>query len=82
MASITIRDLPESTKKSLRVQAAEAGISLEAYVRQILQKESSKGGTGSLDILNLAEHYFGSKHGVDLELPKLRSRRTPVDLAS
>lgn len=82
MASITIRDLPENTKQSLRVKAAQAGVSLEAYVRQVLQKASSSSGAGTLNILNLAEQYFGSKHGIELELPKRRSKRATVDLAS
>lgn len=70
MASITIRGLSDRTKKNLRVQAAQAGVSLESYIRNILQKVSSSSTAGPLDILSLAEKYFGSKHGVELELPK------------
>ena len=37
MASLTIRNLPEDVKQSLRVQAAQAGLSMEAYARNLLQ---------------------------------------------
>ncbi|QPJ60615.1 MAG: hypothetical protein G3M70_01420 [Candidatus Nitronauta litoralis] len=74
MANITIRDLPENTRKRLQAQAAQAGVSLEAYVRQVLQKASSSECAESLNILGLAEQYFGAKHGVELELPKRNSK--------
>ena len=82
MATITIRDLPDSTKKSLRIQAAKAGLSFEAYARLILQKASSSGGFRPFNILDLAEKYFGSKHGVELELPRRRSKRHSIDFSS
>ena len=40
MASLTIRNLPEDVKQSLRVQAAQAGLSMEAYARNLLQSAS------------------------------------------
>lgn len=82
MANITIRDLPDSTKKSLRIQAARAGLSFEAYARHILQKASSSGDFRLFNILDLAKKYFGSKHGVELELPKRRSKRHSIDFSS
>ncbi len=69
MASITIRNLPDQSKESLRVQAAQNGISLEAYVRQILEEASGLESGKKIDILELAQGYFGSQGGVDLELP-------------
>ena len=79
MANITIRDLPDQTKEALRVRAAQSGISLEAYVRHVLQKASCSDAFETVNILKLADQYFGSKHGVDLPLPKRGSRRQPVD---
>lgn len=38
MANLTIRDLPDTAKESLRIQAAKAGVSLESFVRGLLQK--------------------------------------------
>ncbi|MEC4681543.1 MAG: hypothetical protein VST67_12725 [Nitrospirota bacterium] len=69
MASITIRNLPDQSKESLRVQAAQNGISLEAYVRQILEEASGLESGKKINILELAQGYFGSQGGVDLELP-------------
>jgi len=41
MATIHVRDIPESTVTTLKVRAARAGQSLQAYVRQILDSEAS-----------------------------------------
>ncbi len=79
MANITIRDIPDKTKEILRVQAVCSSVSLEAYVRYILQKASSVEGQKFDDILSLAEKYFGSKSGVELDLPKRKTRRKIPD---
>ena len=42
MASITIRQLPETTKRKLRIRAAEHGRSMEQEAREILQAELAK----------------------------------------
>jgi plasmid stability protein len=42
MASITIRNLDDNVKKKLRKQAAENGRSLEAEVRDILNKKAEE----------------------------------------
>ena len=78
MANILIRNLPEQTKKILRTRAAEEGLSLEAYVRRILHKASSQESADELSILGLAEHYFGSTNGVELQLPTRKSKRREV----
>lgn len=75
MASITIRNIPDQTKDILRVQAAQSGVSLEAYVRRILVEVSQPENSHSKDLAQLAQHYFGNKHGVDLELPERGSHR-------
>ncbi len=79
MASITIRNLPDKTKEALRIHAAQSGVSLESYVRQILGKASSANGLESVSILDMAERCFGTKHGVDIELPKRSSKRQSVE---
>ncbi len=78
MASITIRNLPDKTKEELRIHAAQCGVSLESYVRQILKKASSANGLKPVNILDMAEKYFGSKYGVDIKLPKRSSERKPI----
>lgn len=75
MASITVRDLPDKTKETLRVHAVQARISLEAYARYILQTASSSDDFKSVNILKIAEKYFGAKEGVELKLPKRGSKR-------
>lgn len=75
MASITIRNLPDSTKDILRVRAAQEGMSLEAYVRNILQRVSTSETGSATTIVDLAQKYFGPKNGVNLELPSRRTHR-------
>ena len=82
MGSITIRNLPDQSKNSLRVQAAKSGMSLEAYVRKILVEASGLESDKKINILELAQGYFGSQGGVDLELPKRGSHRGSSHFAS
>ncbi len=42
MSSITVRNIPENVKAVLARRAEETGESLEAYLRRILEMESSK----------------------------------------
>ena len=79
MANITIRDLPEKTKESLRVHAAQAGLSLESYARNLLQKASRSRAVRPPSILEVANKYFGAKAGIEIELPKRGSKRHAVD---
>ena len=84
MASITIRNLPDRLKESLRVQAAKKGISLEAYVRVILEEASGLDSGKKVNIVELGRagsRLFGSQGGVDLELPKRGFHRglSPLD---
>jgi plasmid stability protein len=44
MASITIRQLPETTKRKLRMRAAQNGRSMEQEAREILRIELNKSG--------------------------------------
>jgi plasmid stability protein len=79
MASITVRNLPDKTKETLRIQAAQSGISLESYARHILQTASNQSDFKPVNILGLAEHYFGPSRGVDIDLPERSSTRQTVD---
>ena len=42
MTAITIRDVPDETLKTLKVRAARAGKSLQAYALDLLARETSK----------------------------------------
>ena len=68
MASITIRNLDDSLKHRLRVQAAEHGRSMEEEAREILRKAVGKAVTHG----NLGEaihRRFAALGGVELDLP-------------
>ena len=70
MASITVRNLDDNVKKKLRKQAAENGRSLEAEVRDILNKNAdismpaSKTGLDLFRGIRDAVDKFG---GIELE---------------
>lgn len=82
MASITIRKLPDETKKDLRRQAAENGRSVEAEAREILRAgvakhPSSKEETGA-DLFRRIHERFKPLGGVELNLPVRRAGRNRV----
>lgn len=80
MATVTIRNIPDKTKETLRIRAAQSGVSLESYLRQILKQASGATPSKPTGILHLGEQYFGSKNGIDIELPERKSKRRSVDL--
>src|SRR5690348_8266336 len=82
MASITIRNLDDEVKRRLRRQAAENGRSLEAEVREILNRsasadESPRPKTG-LDLFRGIRAVVEKYGGVELEIPP----RTPMRVVS
>lgn len=42
MTAITIRDVPDATVNALKVRAAQAGKSLQAYALDLLAREAAK----------------------------------------
>ncbi|SDP38464.1 FitA-like ribbon-helix-helix domain-containing protein [Actinacidiphila guanduensis] len=42
MTAITIRDVPDETVNALKVRAAQAGKSLQAYALELLSREAAK----------------------------------------
>ena len=74
MASITIRNLKDETKKRLRVRAAERGRSLEAEARDLLERSVSEESlpvpkTG-LDLFKGIIAVVEKHGGFELELPE------------
>ncbi len=67
MASMMIRKLDESVKKRLRLRAAEKGRSLEAEVRDILNREAMASPKPRLDIGESIRRRFTSFGGVEIE---------------
>ena len=77
MASITIRQLPESTKRKLRIRAAEHGRSMEQEAREILQSELSNTPQTGKDLYKAIRRRFAALGGVELEIPPRGPIRDP-----
>jgi antitoxin FitA len=79
MASITIRNLDEATKKRLRLRAASKNRSMEEEVRQILREVLTNGAAPEGDLAEAIGARFRAVGGVTLELPpRTRGRRPPA----
>ena len=80
MASITIRNLDEETKRRLRIRAAEKGRSMEEEAREVLVKSVGLpvGGETLGMIIRTIMEPLG---GVELELPSRSRRRQPPDFS-
>lgn len=81
MANINVRGLSTATKEALRVRAAKAGMSLEAFARRALQRAATDNGEEPASLADLAIKHFGAEHGVELDIPSRSTQRESVDLA-
>ena len=77
MASITIRNIDDQLKESLRVRAARHGHSMEEEARLILRR--AVGGVTGPALWNLSRKLFGGNDGVELELPVRSGDRAAPD---
>ena len=77
MPVLTIRNVPEDTKKRLRIRAAEHGRSMEAELRAILEETLAPP-----ENLEQAIHRrFAALGGVELDLPERTPAREPPDFS-
>jgi antitoxin FitA len=83
MASITIRRLPESTKRKLKIRAAHHGRSMEQEAREILKADLNEARprnrparTGA-DVVNAIRDIFAPLGGVVLDIPPREPIRDP-----
>lgn len=77
MSSITVRNLDEAVKNSLRVRAARHGWSMEQEVRQILQQTVAP---EQVEAISFAERVNNRFVGLDVEslsVPVRRPARRP-----
>ncbi|MBI2719051.1 MAG: plasmid stabilization protein [Rhizobiales bacterium] len=91
MATITIRNLDEATKRGLRIRAAENGRSMEEEVRKILEaviadarQQQGFGESGQSVTLSWVDRIvarFAEIGGVELELPPPQPARLPPDFS-
>jgi plasmid stability protein len=77
MASITIRQLPETTKRKLKIRAAEHGRSMEQEAREILKAELDRPPRSGKDLVKAIRDIFEPLGGVDLEIPPREPIRDP-----
>jgi antitoxin FitA len=70
MASITIRKLPENTKRRLRLRAARNGRSMEQEARELLETGLAKAEAPNQDLGESIRKIFAPFGGVNLEIPK------------
>lgn len=80
MASITIRNLEETTKRKLKVRAALNGRSMEQEAREILNgalREKPSRRKSGADLVKRIREIFEPLGGVELNLPPRESIRDP-----
>jgi plasmid stability protein len=84
MATLTIRNLDESTKAQLRVQAARHGRSMEEEARTIIRSaiEDWKPAASGKGLGSRIHDHFAQLGGVELELPERSSLPTPAQFDS
>ncbi len=76
MASITIRNLDEQTKRRLKIRAAHRNCSMEEEARNILCAALAQESPVP-DLAEAIRKRFEKLGGVDLELPPREPIRTP-----
>jgi len=70
MASITIRKLPETTKRRLRIRAARNGRSMEQEARELLETGLARADAEPENLGEAIRKIFAPFGGVDLQIPK------------
>lgn len=79
MATLTIRDLDEGIRASLRVRAARHGRSMEAEVREILRDALTR-PEGDVWLGSRIRQRFAAIGGADLDLPSRNDQPRPAPL--
>lgn len=77
MASITIRRLPENTKRRLRLRAARNGHSMEQEARELIEAGLTQSKPQPIDIGEAIRRRFAPLGGVDLKIPPRGPIRDP-----
>lgn len=77
MSSITVRNLDESVKNSLRLRAARHGWSMEQEVRQILQQTVAPEQAEQISFADRVNRRFANLNLESLPIPTRQISRTP-----
>jgi len=81
MASLVIRQLDESIKARLRIQAAHHGRSMEEEVREILRSALAREQRGQVHLVeSIRNRVKAAGGGVELSIPLRGPLRDPPDL--
>ena len=81
MTSITVRNLDESVKKSLRMRAALHGWSMEQEVRQILQQTVAPEQAGQISFAERVNRRFAGLKADSIPNPPRKTSRLPPEFA-
>jgi plasmid stability protein len=74
MASITIRKLPENTKRRLRIRAARNGRSMEQEARELLEAGLARVDAEPVNVGEAIRRIFAPLGGVELKIPPRRGK--------
>jgi antitoxin FitA len=77
VASMTIRNIDESLKARLRIQAAKHGRSMEDEARDILRTALSSGSSRGSSLLKAIRSRIEPLGGVELEIASREPMRNP-----
>jgi antitoxin FitA len=77
MATLTIRDLDESLKRSLRMRAASRNRSMEEEARQILRAALLESPAPTQDLATRIRARFAGLGDVELSIPQREPVRIP-----
>lgn len=80
MSSITVRNLDEGIKASLRLRAARHGWSMEQEVRHILQQTLAPEEANALSFAERVNRRFQGLQAQDLPIPARQPARTAPTL--
>jgi plasmid stability protein len=80
MASITIRNLDDAVKASLRIRAAQHGRSMEEEARIILRDALNEPLPGEQNLVELIRRRFAGLGDVDLAVPQRAAIRKPPEI--
>ncbi len=76
-STITVRDIDPSDKAWLQAEAKRVGVSMEAYIRKMIEERRAKTQVDEKPS-EVFKRYFGAENGVDLpERQKVGYR--PID---
>ncbi|CAD85493.1 MAG TPA: plasmid stabilization protein [Nitrosomonas europaea] len=77
MATLTIRNVDDVTKRLLRIRAAQHGVSMEEEVRRILRQELSRAGSSQFPFGQHLLSRFAESTSKEFALPARQVPRTP-----